>query len=150
MARLITNSIQIQAPADRVWNALVNPSETRKYMFGCEAVSDWQQGSPLNWQCEFENRMKVFVTGQVLAIRPGTHLAYTTFDPSSALENIPGNYLTVTYDLQEEGPGITRLTVTQGDYDIVADGDQRYEEAYNGGEGWSPILRLIKAQVENG
>ncbi len=29
-----TNTIIINAPADKVWNALVNPAETKKYMFG--------------------------------------------------------------------------------------------------------------------
>jgi hypothetical protein len=64
------------------------------------------------------------------------------------MEDIPENYLTVTYDLMDEG-GKTRLAVTQGDYDTVAEGERRFEEAYNGGEGWNPILAKIREQVEN-
>jgi hypothetical protein len=42
----------------------------------------------------------------------------------------------------------TALTVTQGDYAGVADGERRYQEAYNGGEGWNPILIEIKKLAE--
>ena len=61
-------------------------------------------------------------------------LAYKTIDPNSVIEDIPENYLTVTYNLPEEN-GQTILTVTQGDYATVADGEKRYNEACNSGEG---------------
>lgn len=147
MPKTITNAILIHAPAESVWNALTNPAETKKYMFGCETVSDWQPGSPLLWEGEWEGRKMVFVKGHIAGIEPGSRLAYTVFDPNSAMEDIPENYLTVTYDLSE-GDGGTLLTVTQGDYDKVAEGERRYNEAYNGGEGWNPVLARIRAQVE--
>jgi len=49
--------------------------------------------------------------------------------------------------LQEENQQ-TKLTVTQGDYSKVAEGDRRYKETYNNGEGWNPILMEIKKLVE--
>ena len=143
----ITNVIQINAPASTVWDALTKPEETRKYMFGCETVSDWKPGSPLLWQGEYEGQQMIFVKGNIVSIEPGRHLAYTVLDPNAMMDDIPENYLTVTYDLAEEGSG-TWLTVTQGDYSKVADGERRYDEAYNGGEGWNPILVKIKGQVE--
>jgi hypothetical protein len=63
------------------------------------------------------------------------------------LADVPENYLTVTYDLVKEVGG-TKLTVTQGDYTKVGDGDRRYAESYNNGEGWNPILKSIKSLVE--
>jgi hypothetical protein len=42
------------------------------------------------------------------------------------------------------------LTVTQGDYSKVAEGEKRYTEAFNNGEGWNPILVEIKKLVEQG
>ena len=74
-------------------------------------------------------------------------LAYTTIDPNSTIADIPENYLTVTYALAEDN-GQTVLTVTQGDFATVANGQQRYTETYNNGEGWNPILVQIKALVE--
>lgn len=46
----IENTILINAPISVVWNELANPGETKKYMFGCEAVSDWKPGSELLWR----------------------------------------------------------------------------------------------------
>ncbi len=145
--RTITNTIFIEAPAARVWTVLTAPEETKRYMFGCETVSEWKQGATLLWQGEWEGRSMVFVKGHIVSIERGRQLAYTVFDPNGTIEDIPRNYLTVTYDLAEVGGG-TLLTVTQGDYNKVADGDRRYNESYNGGEGWNPILEKIKAQAE--
>jgi uncharacterized protein YndB with AHSA1/START domain len=146
---IIENSIIINAPAERVWDALVNPEQTKKYMFGCETVSDWKVGSPLIWKGTHEGREVIFVKGDVVEIEPEKYLAYTVFDPHSTIEDIPENYLTITYDLKSENRD-TLLTVTQGDYAKVAEGDRRYNETYNGGEGWLPILREIKKVVERG
>jgi uncharacterized protein YndB with AHSA1/START domain len=143
----IRNEITINAPAEKVWDALVNPEQTKKYMFGCETVSDWQPGSPLLWKMEHEGKEFIPVKGNVVEIRPGQFLAYTVIDPNSTIPDIPENYLTVTYEL-EENNGQTKLTVTQGDYSKVADGERRYKDSYNNGEGWNPILVQIKALLE--
>ena len=145
---LIKNTITINAPADKVWNALTNPEETKKYMFGCETVSDWKPGSPLLWKGSYEGKEMIFVKGNIVSIDPGRYLAYTTIDPNAAMEDIPENYLTVTYELTPQQDQ-TFLTVTQGDYSKVAEGQKRYEESWNNGEGWNPILVEIKKQVEN-
>lgn len=144
----IENTITINAPAAKVWDALTNPEQTKKYMFGCEALSSWKVGSPLLWQAHYEGNDVVFVKGSIISIHPNTILSYTTFDPQSKMEDIPENYLTVTYHLKETN-GVTIFTVTQGDYSTVAEGERRYQEAYNGGEGWNPILVEIKKLVED-
>lgn len=146
--KVVKNTISINAPADKVWEALTNPEQTRKYMFGCETVSDWQQGSPLLWRMEYDGKELVAVKGDIVDIKPGQYLAYTVFDPNNpAMEDKPENYLTVSYELEPDGTG-TLLTVIQGDYNTVADGEKRYAEAYNNGEGWNPILVQIKAIAE--
>lgn len=144
---IVKNTIAINAPILTVWDILVNPEQTKKYMFGCETVSDWQQGSTLEWKMDYEGKDFVAVKGTIVEIIPGKYLAYTTIDPNSAIEDIPENYLTVTYSLSEEN-GETIFTVTQGDYNKVADGERRYQEAYNNGEGWNPILTEIKKVAE--
>ncbi len=146
--KLVTSVIMIDAPAAKVWDALTNPEQTKKYMFGCETVSDWQQGSELLWRGHYEGQDVVFVKGSIERIEPNEHLAYTVIDPlNPAIADIPENYLTVTYDLKEEN-GQTVLTVTQGDYNTVADGEKRYQDAYNNGEGWNPILVQVKKIAE--
>ena len=143
---IITNSITINAPAEKVWDALVNPEQTKKYMFGCETVSDWKPGSELLWKGNYEGNDMVFVKGKIVEINPGQFLSYTTIDPNSGIADIPENYLTVIYDLKEEN-GQTVLTATQGDYSIVGDGEKRFRETLDGG-GWQPILVEIKKLLE--
>ena len=145
---IVKSTITINAPAAKVWDALVNPEQTKKYMFGCETVSDWKPGSPLLWRGSYEGKEMVFVKGNIVEIKPGKFLSYTTIDPNNpALPDIPANYVTVTYDLQEQN-GQTVLNITQGDFSGVADGQNRYTETYNNGEGWNPILVQIKALAE--
>ena|SRR6218665_2589544 len=145
---IITNVITINADQAKVWDALVNPEQTKKYMFGCETVSDWQPGNPLLWKMQYEGKDFIPVKGTIADIKPGSFLSYTTIDPNNTtIPDVPENYLTVTYDLKTEN-GQTVLTVTQGDYSTVADGERRYKESWNNGEGWNPILVEIKKLCE--
>lgn len=143
----VKNVITINASTATVWDALVNPVQTKKYMFGCETVSDWKPGSSLEWKGEYEGKEMVFVKGHIIEIKPEKFLSYTTIDPHSNIDDVSENYLTVTYDLKPEN-GHTVLTVTQGDYSKVAEGERRYQEAWNNGEGWNPILVQIKQLAE--
>lgn len=145
---IVKSNIKINASASKVWDVLTNPAETKKYMFGCETVSDWKVGSSLLWKGTYDGKEMVFVKGTIKDIQQGKFLAYTTIDPNSTVEDIPENYVTVTYSLSEEN-GTTTLAVTQGDFATVADGERRYKETYNNGEGWNPILVAIKKMVES-
>jgi len=144
---IVTSTIDIDAPIATVWDLLTNPAQTPKYMFGCQALSDWAVGSPLRWQGVWEGKELTFVKGTIVQITSPTRLAYTTFDPNGTLADLPENYVTVTYTLSETD-GKTQLTVTQGDFSTVGDGERRYAEASNNGEGWNPILVQIKALAE--
>jgi uncharacterized protein YndB with AHSA1/START domain len=144
---IVRSEITFDAPMARVWDALTNPEMTQQYMFGCQALSDWKIGSPLIWKGTFNGTELVAVKGTIVDIQPGKLLAYTTFDPNSTLEDIPQNYVTVTYTLTPKG-NQTLLEVTQGDFAHVADGERRYKETYNDGQGWTPILVEIKKLVE--
>jgi uncharacterized protein YndB with AHSA1/START domain len=144
---IVTNSITINAPIEKVWDTLVNPEQTKKYMYGCETVSDWKVGSSLLWRGTYEGKEMVFVKGIILQIEQPKLLKYTVIDPNSGMPDIPENYLNVTYSLLEQN-GETILTVTQDGFETAADGEKRYQDVYNKGEGWNPILLLIKKQVE--
>lgn len=146
---IIRNEILINAPATSVWDVLVNPEQTKKYMFGCETVSDWNVGDELLWRGEYEGTQMVFVKGFIQQIVPAELLIYTVIDPNNpAIPDVPENYLTVTYSLKEQN-GTTTLTVTQQGFETVAEGEKRYADSYNNGEGWNPILVQIKSIAEN-
>ena len=139
----IVNTIEINAPVSTVWDALTNPEVTQAYMFGCKTVSDWEIGSELLWRGQYQGMEMIFVKGKILDLIPNQLLVYTVFDPNSTIPDIPENYLTVTYQLVRKN-NHTSLTVTQGDYNKVAEGERRYQESWNDGQGWNPILEEIK------
>ncbi len=143
----IINSIHINAPVEKVWDALVNPEMTKQYMFGCATISDWKPGSSLLWEGEYEGKPMVFVKGFIKEIEPPKLLVYTVTDPNATWDDIPENYLNVTYSLTSENNG-TLLTVVQDGFENAAEGERRYQDVHNNGEGWNPILRQIKNLVE--
>jgi uncharacterized protein YndB with AHSA1/START domain len=145
---IVTNTISIHAPAAKVWDALTNPEQTKKYMFGCEALSDWKPGSSLIWKGTFNGVEMIAVKGEVVSIDPGRSLVYTVIDPNNPkIPDLPENYLTITCRLTEQG-GQTMLEASQGDYSTVAEGAVRYKHTVDGG-GWDPILTQIKALCES-
>jgi uncharacterized protein YndB with AHSA1/START domain len=141
---VVRESIEINAPATRVWTVLTDPEYTKQYMFNCEAISDWQPGSSLIWRGATNG--VVYVTGHIEKIEPAKLLQYTTFDPNSPdLEDIPSNYTSVTEELSESD-GRTRLNVTQGDFAGIAEGEKRFEDAHS---GWAGVLQKIKEIAES-
>ena len=145
----IKNEILINASKNIVWDVLIKPEHTQKYMFGCETVSNWKVGSELLWKGNYEGNEMIFVKGNIVEIKPNELLVYTVIDPNNPdMIDVPENYLTVTYSLSSAN-NETKLTVTQGDYNKVLEGEKRYKESYNNGEGWNPILIEIKKVAES-
>ena len=145
MALYIENEIVINASPQQVWQALVDPSVTPKYMFGCEVLCDWQPGSPILWKGVADG--VVYVKGDLVSFEKPKKFAFTVFDPNAKYEDIPINYLTATYTLEEQNSG-TLLKVSQGDYQTVAEGQQRYDDTLAQG-GWAAVLQGIKQVVES-
>jgi uncharacterized protein YndB with AHSA1/START domain len=96
---IVRNSITINAGASKIWDVLTNPEQTKKYMFGCETVSDWKQGSELFWKGFYEGKEMIFVKGYILEIVPNRLLKYSVIDPGASYPDIPENYLSVEYRL---------------------------------------------------
>lgn len=144
----IQNSIDILADAKSVWEVLTLAEHTPKYMFGCHIITDWKVGSPMLWQAHYEGKDMVFVKGVIKEIVPNKSLIYTTIDPNNPnIEDVPENYLDVHYIIEKKEFGIT-LTIKQGNYNSVAQGEQRYNESLAGG-GWQSIVEQIKIISEN-
>ncbi len=134
-------AIQINASPADVWNALINSDKTRQYMFGCNVISDWQIGSPVTWRGAADD--VAYVVGHLKIFQPYTELAFTVFDPSGKYADIPENYLTTHYIL-EELEGGTKLSVSQGDYSKVDNGTERYKH----NSSWETVLQEMKSLLE--
>jgi len=131
---VIKKSVQICAPVENVWEALVNPELTKKYVFGLEVYSDWIVGSPIVWKSQGENG-KVMRKGKVIAIEPMSILQITDAAANDK------TYSRITYELCAENEN-TVLTVTESDLDDTA----RLRED---GAFWDRMLPALKTLLEN-
>jgi uncharacterized protein YndB with AHSA1/START domain len=134
------SSITIDAPADRVWDALVNPAAIKQYMFGTNVTSDWKKGSPIVWKGEWQGK-QYEDKGVIRQIEPGRALQYTHFSPLSGLPDKPENYHTVTIQLLSEGDR-TRLSLTQ-------DGNPTEDARAHSEKNWGMVLGGLKKVVED-
>ena len=142
----IRKSMDINAPVGSLWRVLTDNAFIQQDMFGCYAETDWKPGSPLLWKGAADG--KLYVKGHVVAIDAPHHLEYTIIDPNSDIEDIPANYLKMTYDLKERGAAATTFDILQGDFSSVANGQKRYEDVKAGDDHLlKAIKKLAEAQV---
>ena len=124
----------INAPIEKVWEALTNPEIVKQYFFGTELVTDWKIGSTIVFQGEWEGQ-RYSDKGEVLEYEPEKRLAYSYLSSWSGKENKPENYLWVCYEVKPEGE-MTELTIHQSNYD---------EERGKHSEGsWASIVDEMK------
>ena len=136
---IATASITTRAPRARAWQALVDPDAIRQYMFGTHAVSDWQEGSPIVWQGEWQGNTYQD-KGVILQLAPGCRLQYSHFSPLSGMPDLPENYHTVTIELADAGDQ-TRITLTQ-------DHNTSDEEVEHSAGNWTMMLASLKEFLE--
>lgn len=135
----VEKEVVIVAGPDEVWKALTDKESIKKYFFGTEAISDWQVGSSLIFQGEWEGKTYQD-KGTILAAEPGNLLQYNYWSGFSGLEDIPENYSLVTYSLSSDADQTT-LTLTQEGF--------ANEEAKSHGEGgWTMVLDNLKKLLE--
>ena len=132
---------EISAPADAVWAALVDPAAIEQYLFGSRVTSDWAVGSTIVYAGEYEGK-PYEDHGRILDLTPGKLLRSTHFSPLNGRQDIPENYHTLTWTL-EEGDGTTTLTLTQ-------DNNETEDAAQHSSKNWELVLEGLKKVVERG
>ena len=130
----------VNAPADRVWEALVTPSQIARYMFGAQVRSDWTPGSPITWKGEWEGK-PYEDRGVIRRAERGRTLEFTHYSPLSGQADLPESYHTVTIELAPAGPGGTRVTLTQ-------DNNATEEARAHSAKNWDAMLAGLKRVVE--
>src|SRR5689334_13710156 len=101
-------SISINAPVVEVWDALTNPSLIKKYMFGTEVITTWEEGSDISWKGEWQGK-EYHDKGKVLEFKTNKRLRYSHYTGTA---DDPDKVHIVTIDLSEEG-GNTIVTLSQ-------------------------------------
>jgi|ERR1051325_1137521 uncharacterized protein YndB with AHSA1/START domain len=132
-------SIKINAPASKVWEALTTPELIKKYFFNTNAISDWKEGSPLIFKGEWEGKTYED-KGTILKVEPNKLFQYNYWSSMSGIEDKPENYVTITYELQEENDR-TILTITQENIP-----DEKMKE--HSEQNWRTVLDNLKKLLE--
>lgn len=134
-------TIEIDAPIEKVWDALTNPALIKQYFFGTEAISDWKVGSTLLFKGEWEGKEYVD-KGTILKLEKPNLLKYDYLSSLSNLDDLPENYAAITYELSHSD-GKTILNILQ---DNIATEEARDHSQ----ENWAYIMGDMKKLVEEG
>jgi len=132
-------SININASASKVWEALTTPSIIKQYFFGTNAISDWKAGSPLIFKGKWEGK-KYEDKGTILETIPEKLFRYSYWSSISGIEDKPENYVTITYELSEKN-NQTTLTITQEN--IPDEKTKQHSE-----QNWKKVLGDLKQLLE--
>ena len=131
--------ISIDAPIAKVWDALVNPEQIKKYMFGTTVVSDWVEGGPIVWKGQWKGS-PYEDKGVILRLREGGMLQYSHFSPLAGMPDAPENYHTVTIELFGVA-GQTRVSLSQ-------DNNLTYEARREAEKNWLEMLTGMKKLLD--
>ncbi len=136
-----TAVVDIDAPSDRVWDALIDPRKIKRYLFGSNVETDWKPGSPIVWRGKY-NGKRYEDKGLILDVAPSLRLRMTHFSPLSGQPDVPESYHTLTYELDARG-NQTRLSLSQ-------DNNADEVEARHSADSWQHVLSGVKDLVEHG
>lgn len=121
-----------------VWEALVSPEAIKQYMFGTEAVSDWREGSPIEWKGQWEGKPYAD-KGTLLKAEPGRILRYSHYSPLSGMPDLPENRHTVTWELKDAERG-TEVVLTQ-------DNNKTEEARLHSEKNWEKMLAALEGYL---
>jgi uncharacterized protein YndB with AHSA1/START domain len=130
-----TSTALITAKPERIWSVITDPAATKEFMFGTEVVTDWTVGGPIRWHgiwkgTDYEDK------GEILEFDPCRRLVTTHFSPLTGQDDVPENYHTLTWTLEEVAHS-TQLTLAQ-------DNNGSPEAAAHSKEMWDGLVRSVK------
>ncbi len=130
-------SIEIDAPIQRVWDAITNTSGVTPPMFNCVLHSTLEPGARMDYTDKSGKRC--FMFGDVIEIAPPTRFVHTFV--FGFYDDAPTR---VEWDLDELSAQKTRVTVR---HIGLVDGSKTKKDVSG---GWPTILKRFKAQIETG
>lgn len=139
-SRTLVATIVIEADPDRVWEALVDPEQTRRWFFGGILRSDLTVGAAIEW---VSAEGASLIAGTVTAIDPPRRLAHT-FRATWSEETAADAESHYEWVLEAMPGGLTRVTVTHSG---LPDGTATAQQVDG---GTSLVLSSLKTYVETG
>ena len=134
-----TAQVQVDAPPERVWEALTDPGQIAVYMQGSRVTTTWDVGTPITWDGEYDGRAYQD-KGEVLTYDEPRVLSVTHYSPMMGQPDEPENYHTLVYSLTDADGG-THVELTQ-------DGCDSEEQAEQFSANWQQMLEGLAAVAE--
>ena len=133
---------------EKVWQALIDTDIARQYWVDPTSdspahvnVSDWRHGS--SWEHQrVDDARTVDITGTVIESTPPRRLVLSWARPKEAEDAL--KHSRVSFDIEPQGKGLTRLTVTHEDLER----DPEMLAGISG--GWPKVLSNLKTLLETG
>ena len=134
------DSVLVNAPIEKVWEALTSPELIKEWFFGVDTETDWKVGSPIVHRGEYQGR-PYEDKGYILAIEPPRLLVHSHWSPVSGVPDDPANYQRVTWELTNRGDG-TELTISE--VNLPSE-----EAKVTSEKSWRMVLENLKALLQH-
>jgi uncharacterized protein YndB with AHSA1/START domain len=132
-------SIAIDAPVEKVWEALTTPEMIKRWFFGVDTETDWTEGGPIVHRGEYQGE-PYEDKGTILKVEPPRRLVHTHWSPVSGLPDSPEHYQEVSWELSESDRS-TVLTVREEN--LPSEDAKTVSE-----QGWTAALGALKDLLE--
>jgi uncharacterized protein YndB with AHSA1/START domain len=132
-------SIAIDAPVEKVWEALTTPEMIKRWFFGVDTETDWTEGGQIVHRGEYQGE-PYEDKGTILKVEPPRRLVHTHWSPVSGLPDSPEHYQEVSWELSESDRS-TVLTVREEN--LPSEDAKTVSE-----QGWTAALGALKDLLE--
>jgi uncharacterized protein YndB with AHSA1/START domain len=140
-SQMVIETITINAPASKVWQAITEPDLMKKWMSDNEIdiSTDWQPGNVMTVSGKKPYPFKNI--GFVLKFEPEKTMSYSHLSSISKLPDVPENYTVIAFELTAIADNQTKLSVTTSNFPTAS---IYHHFAYY----WRITIGLLKGFVE--
>lgn len=135
--------VLINAPRQKVWQALTSGAFTKQYWHSAEVRSDWKVGSPVEFWVSTEQGGAIGCQGEILECVEPERLSYSWHFPlnPACASDAPSRVLF----LLEDAGGVTKLTVKHDTFSGEDSATYRMVST-----GWPYVIAGLKTLCETG
>ena len=132
----------IRATPERVWDAITNGDQTRRYFYGAVVRSTWRAGEPIAYGDAGEPPTH---QGTILEVDPPRRLVHTFAFSAAADPEAAGDPPSrVTWEIEPRTAGQCRVTLVHDEFPSET---KTYRNVAN---GWPFIVSSLKTFLETG
>lgn len=137
----VEESVMVEAPIERVWEAITTPPLIKQWFFGVDTETTWTVGSPIVHRGEYQGR-PYEDNGVILEFQPPRVLVHSHWSPASGLSDLPENHERVAWNLSQAEDG-TILTISESNL-------ANREAKVTSEQSWRMVLQNLKELLEGG